>query len=215
MAKRFQTKPGKDAARKRGQDHLSGGKKAKGKAKDDLGLQGGETGKASAENIKLHFDELIKKKKSANSTNQKVRAQNAVAKKDNVDTNILSKIVGWADKDPGEVHDLLKETLRYVETCLPLVQMDLFDSDEDASALTREAQIFDEGFRAGRDARGTADDNPHTKGSVQHEIWADGYMFGQKKNASLIGKTASKDSLGAVPGAKPEERDPLTGSAKH
>lgn len=192
----------------------TGSKKAsdsgkKSKAKDaggaDLGLAGGATTKAKPESIKLHFDELMKKKRSAASSNQKVRAQNAVAKKDNVDTNLLSKVVSWADRDPGEVHDELKEMLRYVETCLPEVQLDLFEEDGDGSSITREAQIFDQGDRAGRDARKSTKDNPHQPASIEWFCWDSGYAAGQKKNASLIGKTAPIDSKGPVPGAKDEE----------
>lgn len=195
MAKKFQSKKDKEAARTRAAAHLSPKDKKKADAGGKLALEGGENPRASDESILLHFNEIVKKKASSNSANQKVRSQNAVAKKDNVDTNLLGKVVGYAARPEGDVKFELRELLRYIELCLPQLQLDLFDNEE-ASNFTREAQIFDEGFRAGRDARANKDDNPHKKGPVEHEIWADGYMYGQKKNASLIGKTKQpKDSL--------------------
>lgn len=205
MAKKFQTKPEKKAARERAEAHLSGkGAKAKpGSSQANgatLDLKGGEDGKAKPESIKLHFDELLKRQKGAKSGNERVRAQKALAKKDNVDTNLITKMVSWAGRDPGEVRDELKEMLRYAEVCLPDVQLDLFD--EDTSSITREAQVFDDGFRAGRDARKNLKDNPHAGNTELHHCWADGYAAGQRKNASLIGKTPAKDSMGKVPGAE-------------
>jgi len=110
MAKRFQTKVEKQAARARTEAHLGGEKKrTKGKAKAAaikvngaaLDLSGGENPKAKAESIKLHFDELARMQKKADSGNASVRAQKALAKKDHVDTNLLAKVMKIADQEPN------------------------------------------------------------------------------------------------------------------
>ena len=203
MAKRFQTKVEKQAARARTEAHLGGEKKrTKGKAKAAaikvngaaLDLSGGENPKAKAESIKLHFDELARMQKKADSGNASVRAQKALAKKDHVDTNLLAKVMKIADQDPRDAETEFGELFRYLGICVPEVQLEMFA----AKNQTREGAVFDDAFRAGRDARKSAKDNPYDAGTHLHHIWADGYAAGQRKNASLIGTTAKVDSLGPV-----------------
>jgi len=166
-----------------------------------LDLSGGSNPRAKEASILLHFEEILKRKKTASSSNSRVAAQKTLAKKDNVDTTLMNQVVALADREDGDVSNHLRELVRYIRTCLPQVQLNLFEEDGDRE-YTREAQIFDLGYRCGRDARKNQTDNPHGKGSIEHEIWADGYMYGQKKNASLIGPMAKVDSAGKVPGAE-------------
>lgn len=218
MAKKFQTNPDKAAAReaakpgkkKKGAEAASKPpEEKKGEANGtDLALNGGAVHAAKDESIKMHFDEAVRLSVKAKSGNGKVRAAKAVAKKDNVDTTLLAKVVSYADRDQDEVAVELRELLRYVEICLPKVQFDL----PIETTITREAQIFDDGFRAGRDARSNTTDNPHQPNTIAWFCWDSGYAAGQKKNMELIGTTAPIDSKGKVPGAA---KDPLTGSSAH
>jgi hypothetical protein len=104
--------------------------------------------------------------------------------------------------DPRDVEFQMQELLRYLDICMPEVQLEL---DVDVT-VSREAQIFEEGFREGRAAKKNTADNPHQPNSIQWFCWDSGFAAGQKKNANMIGKTPAKDSHGSVPGAEKEAR---------
>lgn len=154
--------------------------------------------------IKQHFDQLVILKKRADSAAAAVRSQKALAKKDGLNTVTLAKCVTFAARDTGEVEGELGELGYYMDVCCPSVQLEMF---EDKSKPLRLSQIFDDGLRAGLDAKRNLTDNPHGKGTPANNVWADAYAFGQRQNANVIGKTPEpekkldnpvKDSHGVV-----------------
>ena len=68
--------------------------------------------------------------------------------------------------------------------------------DEFRSGISREAQIFDEGFKAGIAGKSTSD-GPHDANTEAGQTWLAGWHLGQSRNVAGIGKTTT-DSLGTI-----------------
>jgi len=146
----------------------------------------------SYKDLRMHFTTLkgLKLKvDEASSTYSNARKR---AKECGIDPAVLSHLMKLEKQDPLEVKMYFKQLDRAAQANGLEVQIDMFDN----SGVTREAQIFDDGVKAGAAAKSTSD-NPHQENTEAGQTWLTGWHAGQKRNLSKIGQS-SEDSLGSV-----------------
>lgn len=175
--KLFDEKPKEDAAPKK-------------RVLDDI-TAAGSNGPAHKD-LKYHFGQLkgLKAKvdeASANYSNARKRAKEA-----GIDPAVLGHLMKIEKQDPLEVKIYFKQLDRAAQANGLEIQMDMFDS----SGVSREAQIFDDGFKAGLAGKSTTD-NPHDANTEAGQTWLSAWHMGQSRNVAGIGKTKA-DSLGAL-----------------
>lgn len=176
--KAFEPKPAEDTAPKK-------------RVLDDV-TAAGSNGPAHKD-IRYHFGQLkgLKSKvdeASANYSNARKRA-----KESGIDPAVLTHLMKIEKQDPFEVKLYFKLLDRAAQANGLELQMDMFDS----SGISREAQIFDDGFKAGLAGK-SMDDNPHQLNTEAGQTWQQAWNLGQSRNVAGIGKTPTRDSIGQL-----------------
>lgn len=157
---------------------------------DDLTARGSNG--PSYDDIRFHFQKLKSLKEKVASANGEYQNARKVAKEAGVDPAVLSALMKAEKQDPDEVK-LYNKALGRAATAVGIeLQLDLFDK----SGISREAQIFDDGLKAGIAGKSTSD-GPHDANTEAGQTWLAGWHLGQSRNVAGIGKTKA-DSLGAL-----------------
>lgn len=105
------------------------------------------------------------------------------AKEAGVDPAVITATMRYEKKDPLEVQTYFKQLRSMFEAAGIEVQLDFFEG-----SVSRPAQIYDEGFKAGKAAK-SMDTNPHEISTDQGQLWQQGWNAGQAENMSGIGQT--------------------------
>ena len=156
---------------------------------DDLTARG--TNGPSYDDIRFHFQKLKALKEKVKSANGEYSNARKQAQEAGVDPAVLSALMKAEKQDPDEVK-LYNKALGRAATAVGIeLQLDLFDK----SGVSREAQIFDDGFKAGVAGKSTSD-GPHAPNTEAGQTWLAGWHLGQSRNVAGIGKTPERDSLG-------------------
>lgn len=157
---------------------------------DDLTARGSNG--PSFDDIRHHFQRLKALKDKVASANGEYQAARKIAKEAGVDPAVLSALMKAERQDPDEVK-LYNKALGRAATAVGIeLQLDLFDK----SGISREAQIFDDGLKAGLAGKGSTD-TPHDANTEAGQTWLAGWHLGQSRNVAGIGKTKA-DSLGTI-----------------
>jgi ribosome modulation factor len=157
---------------------------------DDLTARG--TNGPSYDDIRFHFQKLKSLKEKVASANGEYQNARKVAKEAGVDPGVLSALMKAEKQDPDEVK-LYNKALGRAATAVGIdIQLELFDK----SGISREAQIFDDGLKAGLAGK-SSDDTAHDANTEAGQTWLAGWTLGQSRNVAGIGKT-KQDSLGAL-----------------
>jgi ribosome modulation factor len=157
---------------------------------DDLTAAGSNG--PSFEDIRFHFAKLKSLKDKVATANGEYQAARKIAKEAGLDPAVLSALMKREKQDPDEVKLYNKQLARAAQAVGLDLQLDLFDK----SGISREAQIFDDGLKAGIAGKSTTD-NPHDANTEAGQTWLAGWHLGQSRNVAGIGKT-KQDSLGAL-----------------
>jgi ribosome modulation factor len=157
---------------------------------DDLTARGSNG--PSFDDIRHHFAQLKILKEKVKSANGEYQNARKIAKEAGVDPAVLSALMKAEKQDPDEVK-LYNKALGRAATAVGIdIQLELFDK----SGISREAQIFDDGLKAGLAGKSTSD-GPHDANTEAGQTWLAGWHLGQSRNLAGIGKTKA-DSLGAL-----------------
>lgn len=162
---------------------------ATGKLLDDRTAAGANG--PSFKDLAFHFSTLKGLKNKVDEASAYYSNARKRAKECGIDPAVLSHLMKLEKQDPLEVKMYFKQLDRAAQANGLEIQMDMFD----ASGVSREAQIFDDGVKAGVAAKNTSE-NPHQENTDAGQTWLAGYHAGQRKNMQF-GKTES-DSQSAV-----------------
>lgn len=157
---------------------------------DDLTAAGSNG--PSFEDIRFHFAKLKSLKDKVATANGEYQAARKIAKEAGLDPAVLSALMKREKQDPDEVKLYNRQLARAAQAVGLDLQLDLFDK----SGISREAQIFDDGLKAGIAGKSTSD-GPHDANTEAGQTWLAGWTLGQSRNVAGIGKT-KQDSLGAL-----------------
>lgn len=146
----------------------------------------------SYDDIRFHFQKLKALKEKVKSANGEYSAARKTAEEAGIDPAILSALMKRERQDPDEVKIFNRQLARAAQAVGLDLQLDLFDK----SGISREAQIFDEGLKAGLAGKSTTD-GPHDANTEAGQTWLAGWHLGQSRNVAGIGQTQA-DSLGAI-----------------
>lgn len=116
--------------------------------------------------------------------------QNArkVAKKDGVNVDGYDIMRRLEKEDMGHVQINHADAARYMRlTDSPLLQLNLFDG---MAIPEPKVDAHLQGRNAGKGGE-SAENNPHTPGSEEFQLWADGWVAGQEDLAKGIGATGT------------------------
>lgn len=203
MAKRFRSdtnasENGKARARAQAEKHFAGKKPAK---KDESkprilpDLLATDVG-PKARDFDHHYKTALGLKSKVEEANGRYRAALKAAKEAGINPAVITATMGWAKKDPAEAQIYFKQLRATFETAGIEVQLSMFDE----ASVSRSAQIYDDGFKAGKAGKSSTD-GPHDLNTPAGQTWMQGWSAGQAENMAGIGKTPANDSRGAVPGA--------------
>lgn len=143
-----------------------------------------------------HYKTALGLKAKCDEANGRYRDALKKAKEAGINPAVITATMGWAKKDPMEAQQYFKQLRATFETAGIEVQLAMFDEP----SVSRSAQIYDDGFKAGKTAKSSTD-NPHDLNTSAGQTWMQGWSAGQAENIAGIKQTPAKDSLGAVPGA--------------
>ena len=164
----------------------------KGKLLEDI-TAGGSNGPSYAD-YRHWFQKLKVLKAKVREANSEYSNARKGAKDAGIDPSVLSYLMKRQEQDPLEVEIYHKQLVRAGTAVGIEVQMDLFDR----SNISREAQIFDDGVKAGAAAKNTSD-NPHNENTDAGQTWLAGWHAGQRRNLAKI--AASDQDGGEAPTA--------------
>lgn len=198
MAKKFMSRDDKSAARKRAEDHFKPKtKKAAAKPAKRV-LPDLTAGLPKQRDYSHHLDQAKKLKAVVESASGAYRAQLKKTKEVGIDPAVVTATMSWAKKDPETLTMYFRQLREAFRAAGIKIQLDMFDQ----SSVCREAQIYDDGFKAG-EAGQSASECPHEANTRAGQVWLFAYAGGQSKLAT--------ETFGG--GAKSE--DPAEPSVKH
>lgn len=175
--KLFEEKPKEDASAKR-------------RVLDDITAAGSNG--PSFKDLKFHFSTLKGLKIKVDEANSHYSNAKKRAKEVGIDPAILKHLMKIEKQDPLEVKLYFQQLDRAAQACGLEIQIEMFDS----SGVSREAQIFDDGVKAGAAGKSSTD-GPHDENTDAGQNWLSGWHVGQKRTLAKFAETPS-DSLGAV-----------------
>jgi ribosome modulation factor len=141
-----------------------------------------------------HYKTALGFKKKLESAQGHYRNALKSAKEAGIDPAVITATMKWADRDPLEAQMYFKQLRETFAVAGVEVQLDIFNE----SSISRNAQIYDDGFKAGKAAKGI-DTNPHDANTPAGQLWMKGWHDGQAENMTF-GQTPKPkaDSLGAL-----------------
>lgn len=188
MAKKYLSRDDKAEAKKRAEKHFSNGRGKKGadepkKPRVLPDLLAADNG-PKAKDFLHHFTTCRGFKDKVDTANGHYRAALKSAKEAGIDPAVITATMKWQKKDPLEVQQYMKQLRETFAIAGIDVQLDMFNE----GTISRPAQIFDDGFKAGKAAK-NPDVNPHDMSTAAGQQWHDGWKAGQADNMAGIGKT--------------------------
>lgn len=201
MAKRFRADADASASdKKRAKDKANKHFKSNGDAKKakeprvlpDL-LAGGNGLKAA--DIRFHYSTIkgLKTKKdeaNAHYSNARKRCKEA-----GFDPKVVTDLMKIESDDPLAVALYFKQLSLGAEAVGIAIQQEMPFTQ--SGGVSREAQIYDDGVKAGVAAKGT-DTNPHDENTDAGQTWLAGWHSGQKRNMAGIGQTPVEETSATV-----------------
>jgi ribosome modulation factor len=166
----------------------SDGKKRTGRVLPDL-LTNAELPKLK--DFEHHFKTIKGLQEKAATANSLVRGAKKAAKQAGIDTQAIADAISYERQDPDAVRDYFRQLRATFQVAGVHVQLDMFNE----GSISRKAQIFDEGYKAGQAGKSESD-NPHDANTKAGQTWLAGYHAGQADLADAAFN--SKDSLGDV-----------------
>jgi ribosome modulation factor len=192
MARKFESKAEKRGARERAEAHFGGKNKganaAKGGPRVLPDLLAGANG-PKAKDFLHHFTTCRGFKDKLETSQGHYRNALKQAKESGIDPAVITATMKWQKKDQLDVQQYFKQLRSTFEVASIEVQLDIFSE----SSISRPAQIFDDGFKAGRAAK-SPDTNPHAMNTPAGQQWHSGWTAGQAENMAGIGKTPDDEA---------------------
>jgi len=133
-----------------------------------------------ARDFEHHYKTAVGFKSKVDSANGHYRAALKSAKEAGIDPAVITATMAWAKCDPLEAQMYFKQLRSTFEVAGVEVQLDIFNE----SSISRDAQIYDDGVKAGTAAKGT-DTNPHQENTDAGQTWLAGWHIGQKKHMNF------------------------------
>jgi len=192
MARRYRTDRDASASgKKRARDNAekafspkkaNGTKKPEQRVLPDLSANG-----MKAADIRYHFQQIkgLKVKKdeaNAHYSNARKRCEEA-----GFDPKVMTELMKIEKQDPLEVSLFFKQLDQGAAAVGIAIQQEM-PFTGNGSGISRPAQIFDDGFKAGKSAK-NPDTSPHEASTDAGQTWLAGWHAGQKENMAGIGKT--------------------------
>ncbi len=131
--------------------------------------------KAKADEINAHYRNALKGAKEAG-----------------VEPAIIVAAMRWEKRDPEEARQYFKALKAMFDATGQEIQLDMFD----ASGVSRAAQIFDDGVKAGQRGVGSTE-GPHDENTPNGQTWLSGWHEGQRPLREGFGAKAEVESAAA------------------
>ena len=162
---------------------------AKPRADRDVSASDKKRARAKADKV---FEKKVKKDEaSAYYQNARKRCKEA-----GFDPKVVTDLMKYEQEDPLAVALYFKQLSQGAEAVGIAIQQEMpFTGSGDG--VSREAQILDDGIKAGLAAKGT-DTSPHDESTPAGQIWLQGWHIGQARNMSGIKQTPPEDLEGAT-----------------
>lgn len=135
-----------------------------------------------------HYKTALGLKAKCEEANGRYRAALKAAKEAGIDPAVITATMSWAKKDPMEAQVYFKQLRQTFEVAGVEVQLDIFNE----SSISRGAQIYDDGFKAGKAAK-SMDENPHDINTPAGQLWQGAWSDGQAENAAGFKQTPTEE----------------------
>jgi hypothetical protein len=141
---------------------------------------------ASKRDLKHHVDTVIGFKKKVDEAQGRLRNAYAQAQKAGVSKALISETIRWKHEDPVAARLFFAQLAKSFDANGVEVQLEMFDG----SNISRGAQIYDEGFKAGSAGKASTE-NPHDESNANGQLWLQAWHAGQE-SIIKIGKTGAE-----------------------
>ena len=141
-----------------------------------------------ARDFEHHYKTALGYKAKVDEANGRYRAGLKAAKEAGIDPAVITAAMKWAKKDPLEAAQYFKQLRETFAVAGVEVQLDIFSE----GGVSRNAQIYDDGFKAGKAAK-NPDANPHEMTTEAGHLWQQGWTAGQAENAAGITQTPAEE----------------------
>lgn len=137
--------------------------------------------------LRHHYEQIEAAKAAAQSKAAEHQAKRKLAKECGINLNAISLIQKFQKMDEDDRASTFKQMAALNEVMNKGIQFDLFGA---SGQLSRKAEIFDEGYKAGLAAKNQSD-SPYDANTTQGQIWLQGWHIGQAENIEALTKGAA------------------------
>jgi ribosome modulation factor len=137
--------------------------------------------------LRHHYEQIEAAKAAAQSKAAEHQAKRKMAKECGINLNAISLIQKFQKMDEDDRASTFKQMAALNEVMNKGIQFDLFGA---TGQLSRKAEIFDEGYKAGLAAKSQSD-SAYDANTTHGQIWLQGWHIGQAENIEALTKGAA------------------------
>lgn len=146
--------------------------------------------------LRHHFEQIEAAKAAAQSKASEHQAKRKLAKECGINLNAISLIQKFQKMDEDDRASTFKQMAALNEVMNKGIQFDLFGA---SGQLSRKAEIWDEGYKAGIAAK-DMNDSPYDVNTDNGQIYLSGWHTGQRENLNKLvdqrGEAPANDAAG-------------------
>jgi hypothetical protein len=146
-----------------------------------------------AADIRFHFSTIKGLKAKVGEANAHYSNARKRCKEAGFDPKVVTDLMKIEADDPLAVALYFKQLSQGAEAVGIAIQQEMPFTGSAEGGVAREAQILDDGIKAGVAAKGT-DTSPHDESTPAGQIWLQGWHIGQARNASGIKQTPPEET---------------------